>query len=159
MSIAFNSSRDRGVDKLSRISLLSQAPPFKHRMRIGVKAVASLPSMVGGKAVNFYRDYPQANDLGGASRIIAANHCLVDPFSFGCCCFKGKYTSMQGSNAWDFLCNVSEQQASDPLKVFIEAVNRAGKFLTSEDDREKIMLELPKAIQKTSLLLAVLAVE
>ncbi|GLJ30820.1 hypothetical protein SUGI_0612000 [Cryptomeria japonica] len=78
-------------------------------MRIGAKAVDSFPSLVEGRAVGFYRDYPQ--------------------------------------------------RAADPLKVFIAAVNKAGRFINVEDDREQVMVELPKAIQKTSLLLAVLAVE
>lgn len=78
-------------------------------MRIGAKAVDSLPSLIEGKAISFYRDY--------------------------------------------------QQQVNDPLKVFMTAINKAGDFINSEDDREQVMTELPKAIQKTSLLLAVLAVD
>lgn len=78
-------------------------------MRIGAKAVDSLPSLIEGNAISFYRDY--------------------------------------------------QQQVGDPLKVFMMAINKAGDFINSEDDREQVMSELPKAIQKTSLLLAVLAVD
>lgn len=78
-------------------------------MRIGAKAVDSLPSLIEARAISFYRDY--------------------------------------------------QQQADDPLKVFMMAINKAGDLINSEDDREQVMSELPKAIQKTSLLLAVLAVD
>lgn len=78
-------------------------------MRIGAKAVDSMPSLMEGNAISFYRDY--------------------------------------------------QQQVDDPLKVFMTAINKAGDFINSEDDREQVMSELPKAIQKTSLLLAVLAVD
>eukprot|EP00850_Spirogloea_muscicola_P003212 SM000013S26381 [mRNA] locus=s13:163462:166864:+ [translate_table: standard] len=78
-------------------------------MRVGARAIGSLPRLVQAKAVSFYRDYP-------------AN-------------------------------------ASNPLKVFTEAVNEAGLLIGSEDGKEEVMQELPKAIQRTSLLLAPLAVE
>eukprot|EP00850_Spirogloea_muscicola_P013088 SM000087S23370 [mRNA] locus=s87:369835:371025:+ [translate_table: standard] len=78
-------------------------------MRVGARAIGSLPRLVQAKAVSFYRDYP-------------AN-------------------------------------ASNPLKVFTEAVNKAGLLIESEDGKEEVMQELPKAIQRTSLLLAPLAVE
>lgn len=67
-------------------------------------------------------------------------------------------TSLMEGNAISFYRDY-QQQVDDPLKVFMTAINKAGDFINSEDDREQVMSELPKAIQKTSLLLAVLAVD
>jgi len=50
------------------------------------------------------------------------------------------------------------QQAQDPLRVLIAAVNTAGSYILPEE-REQVMQELAKAIQRTSLLFAVLAIE
>ncbi|CAM6017915.1 unnamed protein product [Sphagnum balticum] len=50
------------------------------------------------------------------------------------------------------------QQAQDPLRVLIAAVNTAGSYLLPEE-REQVMQELANAIQRTSLLFAVLAIE
>lgn len=51
------------------------------------------------------------------------------------------------------------KQAQDPLRVLIAALNTAGSYLVLPEEREQVMQELPKAIQRTSLLLSVLAVE
>ncbi|XP_024375504.1 uncharacterized protein [Physcomitrium patens] len=51
------------------------------------------------------------------------------------------------------------KQAQDPLRVLIGALNTAGSYLVLPEEREQVMQELPKAIQRTSLLLSVLAVE
>ncbi|MCO5596549.1 hypothetical protein L7F22_050614 [Adiantum nelumboides] len=51
------------------------------------------------------------------------------------------------------------QNIRDPLKVLIQAINRVAYLVAADDDQETIMEELPKAIQKTSLLLAILAVQ
>lgn len=51
------------------------------------------------------------------------------------------------------------EHVTDPLKIFIAAVNKITDFVSVQDDQEQVMDELPKAIQKTSLLLSVLAVK
>ncbi|MCO5552867.1 hypothetical protein L7F22_006385 [Adiantum nelumboides] len=51
------------------------------------------------------------------------------------------------------------QNIRDPLKVLIQAINRVAYLVAADDDQETIMEELPKALQKTSLLLAILAVQ
>ncbi|KAJ7545879.1 hypothetical protein O6H91_08G014700 [Diphasiastrum complanatum] len=50
-------------------------------------------------------------------------------------------------------------EVKDPTKCLITTFNKLGSQIPQEDDREKIMEELPKAMQKTSLLYSVLAVE
>ncbi|BBN15502.1 hypothetical protein MPTK1_6g20090 [Marchantia polymorpha subsp. ruderalis] len=50
-------------------------------------------------------------------------------------------------------------EGKDPLKLFIQTINSAGLCILSEEDHEQVMEELPKAMQRTSLLLSVLAVE
>ncbi|KAL3701714.1 hypothetical protein R1sor_019736 [Riccia sorocarpa] len=50
-------------------------------------------------------------------------------------------------------------EGKDPLKIFIQTINSAGRCLGSDEDHEQVMDELPKAMQRTSLLLSVLAVE
>lgn len=50
------------------------------------------------------------------------------------------------------------QHVTDPLKVFIAAVNKVADFVPTSEGQELVMEELPKAIQKTSLLLVLLAV-
>lgn len=50
------------------------------------------------------------------------------------------------------------EHVRDPLKVFIAAINRVADLAPAEEDQEVVMEELPKAIQKTSLLLVLLAV-
>ncbi|KAL3685060.1 hypothetical protein R1sor_003082 [Riccia sorocarpa] len=50
-------------------------------------------------------------------------------------------------------------EGKDPLKLFIQTINSAGRCLGSDEDHEQVMDELPKAMQRTSLLLSVLAVE
>eukprot|EP00899_Mesostigma_viride_P018719 jgi/Mesvir1/26849/Mv20600-RA.1 len=50
------------------------------------------------------------------------------------------------------------QEVRDPLKHFISQVDQAGRHLATPDKMEKVMNELPKALQKTSLLFAPLAV-
>ncbi|KAI5082232.1 hypothetical protein GOP47_0001975 [Adiantum capillus-veneris] len=50
------------------------------------------------------------------------------------------------------------QNIRDPLKVLIQAINRVAYLIPADEDQEMVMEELPKAIQKTSLLLAILAV-
>lgn len=49
--------------------------------------------------------------------------------------------------------------ASNPLRVFREAIDQAGELVGGDKEREEVMEELPRALQKTSLLLADLAVE
>lgn len=51
------------------------------------------------------------------------------------------------------------QHVTDPLKVFIAAINNITDFVSIQEDQELVMEELPRAIQKTSLLLVVLAVK
>lgn len=51
------------------------------------------------------------------------------------------------------------QHVTDPLKIFIAAVNKITDYVLLLEDQEKVMDELPRAIQKTSLLLSILAVK
>eukprot|EP00271_Cylindrocystis_brebissonii_P007924 TRINITY_DN21848_c0_g1_i1.p1 TRINITY_DN21848_c0_g1~~TRINITY_DN21848_c0_g1_i1.p1 ORF type:complete len:476 (-),score=86.96 TRINITY_DN21848_c0_g1_i1:67-1494(-) len=50
-------------------------------------------------------------------------------------------------------------EARDPLAVFREAINEAGRILATPARHELMMEELPRAMQKTSLLLTEIAVE
>ncbi|GAQ82606.1 hypothetical protein KFL_001170110 [Klebsormidium nitens] len=50
------------------------------------------------------------------------------------------------------------EHAQNPLKRFVTAMNEAGNALEGGEAREEVMAELPKALQKTSLLLTELAV-
>ncbi|EFJ25712.1 hypothetical protein SELMODRAFT_413620 [Selaginella moellendorffii] len=54
--------------------------------------------------------------------------------------------------------HVYPEGVKDPIKVLIAAFNQVGHLITAEDDREEVMQELPRAIQKASLLLSSLAV-
>ncbi|KAL2620636.1 hypothetical protein R1flu_000841 [Riccia fluitans] len=50
-------------------------------------------------------------------------------------------------------------EGKEPLQLFIQTMNSAGLCVSCDDDHEQIMEELPKAMQRTSVLLSVLAVE
>ncbi|KAH7286211.1 hypothetical protein KP509_33G063700 [Ceratopteris richardii] len=67
-----------------------------------------------------------------------------------------------GAKALDCLSILKETKAvrfyRDYPPVFIAAINRIVDFVSEDEDQEVVMEELPKAIQKTSLLLTPLAV-
>ncbi|KAL2620825.1 hypothetical protein R1flu_001030 [Riccia fluitans] len=50
-------------------------------------------------------------------------------------------------------------EGKEPLQLFIQTMNSAGLCVSCDDDHEQVMEELPKAMQRTSVLLSVLAVE
>ncbi|KAL2632369.1 hypothetical protein R1flu_017055 [Riccia fluitans] len=52
-----------------------------------------------------------------------------------------------------------KREGKEPLQLFIQTVNSAGLCVSCDDDHEQVMEELPKAMQRTSVLLSVLAVE
>ncbi|KAL2620633.1 hypothetical protein R1flu_000838 [Riccia fluitans] len=50
-------------------------------------------------------------------------------------------------------------EGKEPLQLFIQTMNSSGLCVSCDDDHEQVMEELPKAMQRTSVLLSVLAVE